>query len=499
MAGSRRRRGTVAPLAPGVDELFVYARLSHNPDGTRTGVDRQLNDLYADAEARGVPREKVRVYAEDDRSASIFAKKPRPVFESLLRDIEAERPQLGAHFWKLDRGFRRGDDLERFLTAVNAAEVNWRSLNDAGVDTTVLDRDTSELLAKIFVWQAGKEVKNTSIRQQSKQRELAELGRHSGGGSPAFGHSLDWSSALPGEAALICQAARQLLAGASWGSVARRWNAAGVPTATQARGSLASHKAGRWTPHVVRVLFTSYRLAGAREWEGRLIVTGAIAPILDLETVERLRAKAALGADSQREHGSYPISGLCFCGECGHVLHAKGWNGKDGQHHLKFWCPKSAAADGCGRVSVSYEPLWSGIDYAARGALTQPELLAAARGDDTDYDQIRGSLAGIEERLKALAVARFASEPPMSDGEYHAARNALHAQQQPLQRKLAAVPLREVSELIGDEDPGDFWDEADEETKALLLRRLIKRIEIGRATKLGCRFDDSRISISWAL
>lgn len=465
--------------------LHVYARLSENPDGTRTGVTRQLGDLDVAAEAESVPREEIVVHAEDDRSA--WSDKPRPEFERFLRALG---PGDTAWFWKLDRGFRRGDDWQRFLAVTNARDVPWRSLRD-GLDTRAGDRDTIELLGTILVWQAQKESKNTSVRQRSKQRELALAGKPSGGGTRPFGLTADWKETVPGEAELIQEGARFLLAGGTLYSLAKRWNEAGVET---------SGGAAQWRPTVLKTLFTSYRLAGYREWEGELYDGGGIPPILELETVERLRAMM-LGRTRPKAR-TYLLSGLLRCGECGSRLHAKadyvrGELAASGRRRrLKFWCPNSASGTGCGRVSVVYPPVERLVVGALLQALEHPELAAAMRGgEETDWDQARTELAEVRSRLAELAVDRYAKG--MRDFEYNAARAALLADEEHLQEQLAAVPLEALREEVGP-DPVGYWEAADEGARRALVEHFIESVVVHRATKLGRRFDPQRLELIWA-
>lgn len=460
--------------------LRVYARLSENPDGTRTGVARQLDDLYVAAEAEGVARADVRVHAEDDRSA--FAAKPRPEFERMLAELATTGSEERVWFWKLDRGFRRGDDWQRFLTVTNARGIAWRSLKD-GLDTRAGDRDTIELLGTILVWQAQKESRNTSVRQRSKQRELALAGKPSGGGSRPFGLTSDWSAVVSSEAKLIRDGARFLLAGGSLYALCRRWNEAGVATVAGAR---------RWTPTVLKSLFTSYRLAGYREREGELYNGGAIPEILDLETVERLRAK--LGGRTRPAAATYLLSGLLRCGECGGRLHAKA-EYRNGRRRVKFWCPNSAAGSGCGRVSIVYAPLERLVVGALLQALKHPELAAAMRGDETDWDAVRGELANVRSRLAELAVDRYAKG--MRDYEYNAARAALLDEEERLQGLLAATPLEEVREQVGP-DPVGWWNQADEGARRALVSQFVERVVVRRAQRLGRRFDPQRLELIWA-
>ncbi len=66
----------------------IYCRISHDPEGSQAGVERQEQDCRRMAADRGwVVLEPV--YRENDTSASTPSKKRRPVFEQLLQDVAA--------------------------------------------------------------------------------------------------------------------------------------------------------------------------------------------------------------------------------------------------------------------------------------------------------------------------------------------------------------------------------------------------------------------------
>lgn len=99
----------------------IYGRISHDPSGERLGVQRQEADCVAEARRRGWGV--VRVYVDDDRSA-YNARKPRPEYQRLLRDIAAGEVD-GVMVWRLDRLHRQPRELEEFIAC--ATESTWRS------------------------------------------------------------------------------------------------------------------------------------------------------------------------------------------------------------------------------------------------------------------------------------------------------------------------------------------------------------------------------------
>jgi DNA invertase Pin-like site-specific DNA recombinase len=463
---------------------LAYVRLSEDRDGTKTGIETQSTDLRELARHEQITLD---IRAESDRSA--FSAKPRPQFEQLLVDAAGGR-YAGVIFWKVDRGFRRGDDWERFKNIVEERGIVFRSLRD-GLDTRFGDPDTVFLLAGILVWQANKESKNTRMRQQRKQRQLAEGGNWAGGGR-AFGLSDDWTAIVPAEATLIRQAADELLLGKSMTAVCREWNEQGVPLV---------NGGAQWRPSGLRKMITAWRLAGARERDGQLYANGNIPAILTMEQVVRLRAKFVDGKQPGRASNQYLFSGPLRCGVCGSRLVSKG-DYVQGKTVPAFVCRRPPVGSGCGQVTVRYEPLERVLVAGVLDELQHPAALAAARngGDDETrgYAEIMQAREGVRAKLAQLAADRYVKG--LEEFEYDAARAALREQDRKLAAQLATSEksaLVRAQELLGKQTPFDFWADASFGSRQALLNLVLGAVHVDRATRRLGRFDPQRLRLEW--
>src|SRR5207302_998658 len=121
---------------------------------------------------------------------------------------------------------------------------------------------------------------------QRKHLELAQKGIPVGGNRP-FGYQKDKLTLEPSEAALLEEAAKDLLAGVGLHTICRRWNDAGVKTTV----------GNPWRKQVLRNLLLSPRLAGYRVYQGGIArdidgnpVMGQYPPILERGTWEAVCA-----------------------------------------------------------------------------------------------------------------------------------------------------------------------------------------------------------------
>ncbi|MFH1105198.1 MAG: recombinase family protein, partial [Actinomycetota bacterium] len=101
----------------------VYARISSDPEGTRLGVARQVEDRRKRAEQLGWTV--VDEYIDNDVSA--WSGKPRPEYRRLLDDLK-NRVIDAVIVWQLDRLQRHPRHLEDLITLVE-------DLGDVSVET----------------------------------------------------------------------------------------------------------------------------------------------------------------------------------------------------------------------------------------------------------------------------------------------------------------------------------------------------------------------------
>jgi site-specific DNA recombinase len=187
-------------------QAAIYARLSQVRDEEDAeGINRQT----ADCEAFCAQRDWQVVEIVADSDASAFSGKERPGFERLKAMAAAEEIDRIV-VWKFDRLVRRPQEFEALWAECEAREVHIASVAD-GIDTSI--PMIGELLPRMITMIANMESKNISVRQKRKHLDLAQAGRHHGGGTRPFGLTADWSAIEPEEAAHLRDAAERLLAG----------------------------------------------------------------------------------------------------------------------------------------------------------------------------------------------------------------------------------------------------------------------------------------------
>jgi site-specific DNA recombinase len=297
----------------------IYCRISKDKDGQRAGVDRQRDECQELAAKLGWPV--IRIYVDNDISASTYAKKKRPEYQALRDDIEAG--QINAVIsWAPDRLHRRSAELESWLGLVGNDVAHATVCAGLWDLSTPSGRMNARMLGNV----AQYESEHRSERVTAALKVAARNGKQHGG-IRCFGYEADGLTVRESEAREVRTIAENICKGVSLRSMARDLNQRGVPTVTAV---LPFHPRGRdaWTQARLRGVMTSPRLAGTRTHRGSVddkgkptTYRGAWPAVLDAVTYERMMA--ILSDPSRRTAGPrlgrIPTSlgtGLFICGAC---------------------------------------------------------------------------------------------------------------------------------------------------------------------------------------
>lgn len=252
-----RRTGTK------VEDWGTYTRISENPEDTQRGVSRQNVDTTEEVTRRGGTVRKQ--YVENDTSAwkkrKVRVADPtgreyygyrviRPLWHEALHDLRTGAIK-GLMVYNLDRLARDPRDLEDAIEVVEHYGASIVSATNSDVDLTT---EGGIMSARLLVLMANKSSADTARRVRRAHLAAAQCGKAVGGRRP-FGYNDDKITIRESEAALVRQAAADVLAGTRVSAIADRWNVAGVPTVTGATA---------WTNRPVRQLLLSPRLNGPR-------------------------------------------------------------------------------------------------------------------------------------------------------------------------------------------------------------------------------------------
>jgi DNA invertase Pin-like site-specific DNA recombinase len=360
----------------------VYTRISSDPSGQRAGVERQRADCEAHGRTRGW--EVVEVFSDNDASA--YGRKPRLAYEHMLAATDSGSIDAIVT-WHNDRLHRSPKELEAFIDLVERRGVRLAVVTGGDYDLTTPD---GRLSARIVGAVARKESEDRSRRVRRKHLELAEQGKPAG--------QLGWGVRSDEERKLVREAASRVLMGHGLMTIARDWNAQGVPGPSD----------GPWGAPTLRRVLVSSRIAGLREHgvdpsSKRLgDLTPAVWPAaLDRQTWDQIRA-VLLNPERNtnvRKATRYLLTGLIHCGGCGGALLSRPRN-----NTRRYLCAGRRPGHQLGIIADPVDQL---VKEFVLGLLTTPSvreaLLAQARGgDDGSLGRTLADLGAAQSRLQAL-------------------------------------------------------------------------------------------------
>src|SRR5215475_2256352 len=160
---------------------FIYCRISEDREGQEKGVTRQEEDCRELVTAIG--GEVVRVFIDNDLSASTRSKKKRPDYDEMLA---AARAGLGDVIVSYSNGrlTRRPLELEDLIKLHEDTGVLIHTVKSGNDDLSTAD---GRMVARIKAAVDAAEVERTAERVERTARQRREEGR-AHGGSRTFGY-----------------------------------------------------------------------------------------------------------------------------------------------------------------------------------------------------------------------------------------------------------------------------------------------------------------------
>jgi site-specific DNA recombinase len=453
-----------------------YARISKDDTLEGRGVARQSDDIATVCDKNGWAL--LEVLTDNDVSASRYSRKPRPAYIRLL-ELIASGTVDRAVVYDVDRLLRQPRQLEDLIDLCEQRNGAFELHNING--ELDLSTGSGRFIARVLVSKAAMESDDMSRRlRRSFDQKAAEGKPH---GARAFGYEANGMVIIPAEAQLIRDAAKDVLAGASVNSIAKRWNEAGVKPPQRARV---------WSPESVKAVLTGRRQAGLRVHRGEVVGSAAWPPILDRETHDRLVAHL------NRQRRRRPPQRTAFTGL------VTGPNGVPLDRDVVKGRPTYRGHRRPGReadqVSIAAEPLERLILKIVFEAIDAGTLSALATGQQARL-VAAPDLRAIEDDLRA--IAEDFGEGRITRGEWLAAR-------QPLERRLemaqATVDSLAAPTAVLTEDLRDSWHDLDVDRQREILKMIFNRIVVHPATTRGGpqpmvegigRIDVDRVAPDW--
>ena len=432
----------------------IYCRISDDQEGAGRGVARQEADARALAERLGLEVSAVWV----DNSFSAFSGKPRPGYVAACEAIEsgAITTLIADHPDRLHRSPR---ELEDFVVLVERTGVRVLTVTAGDLDFTTPE---GRLMARITGAVARKESEDKQRRIRRKQSELRDRGRPTG----RLGYPYDSGGVVnPERAAIVTEAAERILAGEGLADICADFIARQVPT----------RFGGKWYPTTLRVMITAPSLAGLQMHDGEIVGTGDWPPVLDRVTYERLCER--LTEKRRATSGRYLLSGLAFCGACGHTLSGH----MRGKMRL-YGC--NAAAGGCGHIYASRDGVDRIVEARAATFMATASHATALTGD---AEQLADEIAEAEAKLGDYARMLDAGE--LEPVEWRALRTAVVRRLDTLRDRAAAHDSAPIN-------TGTAWSAMSDAHRRRWIAATLA-VTVYPAKRRGGPFDPSRVEVRW--
>lgn len=307
-----------------------YLRVSQDRDGTGKSLDQQESENRAAFAERGWAAHPT-PYRDPGRSASRYARSTREGFTKLVADLEAGAFDADVlAIWESSRGSRRLGEWAHLIDLCEDRGVKIFVTTHQRLYDPALPRDRRSMGEDAV--DAEYESAKTSERLQRSAAAAAKAGKVHGKNLYGYqrhyvqgpqGPVLHEITEHPDQAVVVREAARRVLAGESLYSIAKDFNARGLPPRRPSHDPAGRRKGFGWTGGAVKQMLSMPAYAAKRVHRGE-VVADAVWPAL-IEPDEWEALQAILFQPGRRRNANawtvrYLCTGVVVCGVCGSRL-----------------------------------------------------------------------------------------------------------------------------------------------------------------------------------
>lgn len=308
---------------------YVYARYS-SANQREESIDAQLQAIREYCSRQDITIK--HVYTDEAESAR---SDDRPEFQRLMEDLRIHPPNL-VLVHKLDRFARN-----RYDSAFYRKKLKDHGVRLVSVLEPLDESPESVILESVLEGMAEYYSRNLAREVMKGLKQNAQKGKWNGG-PPPFGYRITQEQSLaiePSEAATVRRIFDLYLDGYGYKLIAGTLNEEGLLTAT----------GGKWQQSSVRGILINERYSGTyvygqrssptekgkrnnhryKSEEDIIRIPGAIPAIIEMEKWERVKKhmESRKRGPQTRQNAKIPylLTGLIYCGECGHAYVGNGY------------------------------------------------------------------------------------------------------------------------------------------------------------------------------
>lgn len=456
-----------------------YGRKSNKGNGR--SVPGQEQEFRKDCEAQEF--DVGRIFVDPDRSASRYAKRPRPDFVELLEHIRAGNCEV-LSLWESSRGSRELGEWVEFLDLCEEKRVlirvishgrtydvsnrrDWRTLIEDGVDSDNEARVISER-TKRGKLSAATDGRPTSRLAYGFKRVYDERG-----------HFVE-QIPHPEQAPIVREIFRRVAEGEPFHLIATSLNERGLP----------SPEGKQWSDRQVRTTASRDSYVGDRVHQGKVIGKGQWEALVDRKTWQA--AEARLKASGSRLHNdsrlSHWLTGAVKCGLCQHTLRSS--TRADGT--------KAYECRSCHKVSASARGLESTVEAMLLARLRQPDAaLLFTPADNTELvDQLIEEKRVLAEHLQGYYKQAARPGARLSPAGLAAIEEEILPQLDDLEAKIRRASTPPTLSVLEGIDVAEEWGGLETRIRREVVCALTDLVLMPAGKPTGPRFDRSRLSKS---
>lgn len=512
-------RPKLVPKTPGTLRVLIYARISRvgksNSTNTTIQVEECLREVKYLAKDRNVKVVLVAVFQEDDRSASKYSKKPRPLWDRTVDLVHGNWVDMVM-----------GTEMERLTRRPNEMSVLIDHADDGGdlkeiylTSDDVYNLTTANGVdrARTSVSRAERESRKLSERTRRKQEERAKEG-YSHGSRRAYAFK-------PGNGELDEEGDEyQVLRQMGMLRIKKAYSYRDLAYWTHDHGYLTT-EGKQFTALTIRNMLRRVRYApwpgdpeyAIREHKGAHY-KARWKPVWTPEEWERLQLIAKLGQEKYRNRSparKYLLTGFLYCGACGTRLNGETKRDKPEKplrpiYHCRVQ-GDTQKKHGCGGVTRGAEPLEDYVLSSMFYRMDTPQLarlLAETEVDNEGINKLLEARTLQEQRLEEIdddyAAGEYSKE--RRDRLYGKAEKKLHDIDQELDqynhghRASDLIPLGQTLQEAWKASDSLNWKQ---EVIGLVIERIVvhpgatKPFYEGTFYEGRWRFDPSLVEIHW--
>jgi DNA invertase Pin-like site-specific DNA recombinase len=456
-------------------KALVYVRISHDPEGKRSGVERQRKDCVSLVEERGWTA--IGVLEDNDRSA--YQGKQRPGWNEVIDRIGTGGVDVLVA-WASDRLTRQPRELEDLVDLLEKTETHVVTVTSGEYDlSTPEGRATARIVGAI----ARQESERKAERLRAANRHSALKGERMGG-RRAFGYDEDGYTIREHEAVELREMARWLIDGRSARSLRVDLNERGIDTSS-----------GKpWTNSSVTQVLRNPRYVGRRTYKGEIVADAEWPPIFDEQTWRRLQA--TLNRPERRWRGG-PLkrwlTRVAVCGRCqqplvaGYVSRTRG---------PAYTCTTER---GCSRLTMKAAWLEDYVEGLIVDVLSAPSALERFAAPDVDEEELARIIDGLDD----IALRVEEADRDYDDGHLDRARwltriERLRFKDATLEAQRDKLLRSSTVSTLPDGDVQTWWSHLDPEQRRRVARLLFSEVVVNPSRRLGGKPDWERIQVRWA-